>query len=295
MRNYLNDFSLFLTETKKSSKNTVESYVRDIKAYLSYAEINSVNINKVTKDDINTYLENLKNIGKTQATIVRNLASIKCFYDYLVVNNEVKLNPAKEIKSHKCKSKLPEILSSREIDLLLAQPDVSTMRGLRDKAMLELLYATGLRVSELIELNVDDINLNVGIVLCRSKNNERIIPIYKSALKYIENYLLMSRSSIVLNNSEKTLFVNMNGGKMTRQGFWKIIKSYAEVCGIEKSITPHTIRHSFAAHLLENGAGLKDIKEMLGHAGVSSTQIYSQIIKQKYENSYNKFHPKAGL
>ena len=295
MRNYLNDFSLFLSETKKSSKNTVESYVRDIKAYLSYAEINSVNINKVTKDDINTYLENLKNIGKTQATIVRNLASIKCFYDYLVVNNEVKLNPAKEIKSHKCKSKLPEILSSREIDLLLAQPDVSTMRGLRDKAMLELLYATGLRVSELIELNVDDINLNVGIVLCRSKNNERIIPIYKSALKYIENYLLMSRSSIVLNNSEKTLFVNMNGGKMTRQGFWKIIKSYADACGIEKSITPHTIRHSFAAHLLENGAGLKDIKEMLGHAGVSSTQIYSQIIKQKYENSYNKFHPKAGL
>ncbi len=295
MRNYLNDFSLFLSETKKSSKNTIESYVRDIKAYLSYAEINSVNVCKVTKDDLNTYLENLKKIGKTQATIVRNLASIKCFYDFLLVENEVKSNPAKEIKSHKCKTKLPEILTAREIDLLLAQPDVSTIRGLRDKAMLELLYATGLRVSELIELNVDDINLHVGIVLCKSKNNERIIPIYKSALKYIENYLLMARSSIVMNNSEKTLFVNMNGSKMTRQGFWKIMKAYADGCGIDKSITPHTIRHSFATHLLENGAGIKDIKEMLGHAGVSSTQIYSQIIKQKYENSYTKFHPKAGL
>lgn len=295
MRDYLTEFTEYLTKVKKSSKSTIESYVRDNKAFLSYAEVNSVNLEKANDAQINKYIDTLKKKGKSQSTLVRVLASIRCFYEFMIFTGSVENNPTSKIKLHKEQNKLPEILSQKEIDILFSQPNVSTLRGCRDKAMLELLYATGLRVSELIDLNIDDINLQIDIVICHSNKSERIVPVYKSAMKSIENYLSNVRGALVSSKSEKALFVNMNGLRMTRQGFWKIIKGYAESGGIEKTITPHTLRHSFAAHLLENGARIKDIKDMLGHAGVSSTQIYSQIIKQKYENSYTKFHPKAGL
>lgn len=295
MRDYLTEFTEYLTKVKKSSKSTIESYVRDNKAFLSYAEVNSVNLEKADDAQINKYIDTLKKKGKSQSTLVRVLASIRCFYEFMIFTGSVENNPTSKIKLHKEQNKLPEILSQKEIDILFSQPNVSTLRGCRDKAMLELLYATGLRVSELIDLNIDDINLQIDIVICHSNKSERIVPVYKSAMKSIENYLSNVRGALVSSKSEKALFVNMNGLRMTRQGFWKIIKGYAESGGIEKTITPHTLRHSFAAHLLENGARIKDIKDMLGHAGVSSTQIYSQIIKQKYENSYTKFHPKAGL
>ncbi len=295
MRDYLTEFTEYLTKVKKSSKSTIESYVRDNKAFLRYAEVNSVNLEKADDTQISKYIESLKKKGKSQSTLVRVLASIRCFYEFMIFTGSVENNPTSKIKLHKEQNKLPEILSQKEIDILFSQPNVSTLRGCRDKAMLELLYATGLRVSELIDLNIDDINLQIDIVICHSNKSERIVPVYKSAMKSIENYLSNVRGALVSSKSEKALFVNMNGLRMTRQGFWKIIKGYAESGGIEKTITPHTLRHSFAAHLLENGARIKDIKDMLGHAGVSSTQIYSQIIKQKYENSYTKFHPKAGL
>lgn len=295
MRDYLTEFTEYLTKVKKSSKSTIESYVRDNKAFLGYAEVNSVNLEKADDAQINKYIDTLKKKGKSQSTLVRVLASIRCFYEFMIFTGSVENNPTSKIKLHKEQNKLPEILSQKEIDILFSQPNVSTLRGCRDKAMLELLYATGLRVSELIDLNIDDINLQIDIVICHSNKSERIVPVYKSAMKSIENYLSNVRGALVSSKSEKALFVNMNGLRMTRQGFWKIIKGYAESGGIEKTITPHTLRHSFAAHLLENGARIKDIKDMLGHAGVSSTQIYSQIIKQKYENSYTKFHPKAGL
>mgnify|MGYP004525205459 FL=1 len=294
MRDYLKEFTDYLTSVKKSSSNTIESYVRDIKAFLSYADINSLDILILSSDDLKDYLSSLEKKGKTHATLIRNLASIRCFYEFLIYTDSVMTNPTKNVKLKKTETKLPEILTQKEIDILFSQPDVSTHRGCRDKAMLELLYATGLRVTELIDLNIDDVNLQINIVMCHSNKSERIVPIYKSAVKSIENYLLNVRSVLVSDKNEKALFVNMNGSRMTRQGFWKIIKAYAESGGINKTITPHTIRHSFATHLLENGAGIKDIKEMLGHAGISSTQVYSQIIKQKYENSYIKFHPKAG-
>ena len=294
MRDYLKDYSEYLSTVKRSSNNTIESYVRDIRAFLSYSEINSLDIIAVTSEDIKEYLDYLERIGKNHSTQVRNLASIRSFYEFLLYSDMVVSNPTKSIKLKKCETKLPEILTQKEVDILLSQPNVSTLRGCRDKAMLELLYATGLRVTELIDLDLSDINLQIGIVVCHSKNTERIVPIYKSAVKSIENYLNNVRNSLVADKSEKSLFVNMNGSRMTRQGFWKIIKAYAESGGIQKTITPHTIRHSFATHLLENGAGIKDIKEMLGHSGISSTQVYSQIIKQKYENTYTKFHPKAG-
>lgn len=294
MRDYLKDFSEYLSAVKRSSANTIESYVRDVRVFLSYAEINSLDVIKTTSDEVREYINYLERLGKNHSTQVRNLASIRSFYEYLMYSDIVSANPTKNVKLKKCETKLPEILTQKEIDILFSQPNVSTLRGCRDKAMLELLYATGLRVSELIDLNLDDINLQINIVVCHSKNTERVVPIYKSAVKAIENYLSTVRSSLVSDRSEKALFVNMNGGRMTRQGFWKIIKAYAESGGINKTITPHTIRHSFATHLLENGAGIKDIKEMLGHSGISSTQVYSQIIKQKYENTYTKFHPKAG-
>ncbi len=293
MKEYLKDFTDYLNHVKKSSKNTIDSYVRDIRVFLSYIDLNSISLKKTNSENINDYLNYLKQLGKTQSTQVRNLASIKSFFDFLISIGLVKNNPAKEVKIKKNATKLPEILTQNEIDILISQPNVSTLRGCRDKAMLELLYATGLRVSELIDLNIDDINLQIGIISCHSKNTERIVPVYRSAVKSIENYLNTVRNSLVVEKSERSLFVNMNGSRMTRQGFWKIIKAYAQSGGIEKTITPHTIRHSFATHLLENGAGIKDIKEMLGHSGMSSTQVYSQIIKQKYENTYTKFHPKA--
>lgn len=295
MRDYLTEFTDYLTSVKKSSKSTVESYVRDNKAFLTCLEMNSVDVKNIHSEVIEKYINDLKNKGKSQATLVRVLASIRCFYEFLIYTGDVKTNPTAKIKLHKEQTKLPEILTQKEIDILLSQPNISTQRGCRDKAMLDLLYATGLRVTELIGLDVDDINLQVNIVICNSGKSERIVPVYKSAVKSVENYLSNVRPALVSGNGEKALFVNMNGSRMTRQGFWKIIKAYAEEGGIEKTITPHTIRHSFAMHLLENGARIKDIKEMLGHSGISSTQIYSQIIKQKYENSYTKFHPKAGL
>ena len=203
------------------------------------------------------------------------------------------VNPASGIKSSKPDQKAPEILTENEIEMLLSAPDQTELKGCRDRAMLEILYATGIRVSELVELRVDDVNLQVGILHCRGGKNERIIPIYDEAVRAVKDYIDRVRSMIILDFNEPVLFTNMNGSPMTRQGFWKIIKTYAKQTGINKDITPQTLRHSFAAHLLENGAQLNDIKEMLGHSDISSTQMYARLVKQKYKNSYSHFHPKA--
>ena len=188
---------------------------------------------------------------------------------------------------------MPDILDSKEITLLLSQPNGDDYKSIRDRAMLELLYATGIKVSELIELKITDINLQVGIIHTKNSKHERIVPLYPAANKHLAEYCSVARPALIHNSGEDRLFTNMNGQPMTRQGFWKIIKHYAEKAGITKDITPHTLRHSFAAHLLENGAQLNDIKEMLGHSDISSTQIYAQLIKSKYAQSYAKFHPLA--
>ena len=188
---------------------------------------------------------------------------------------------------------MPGILDSKQIMLLLSQPDGDNYKSIRDKAMLELLYATGIKVSELISLTVSDVNLQIGILHTHGGKNERIIPIYPTAAKHLGEYISSVRPALVQSEEEDRLFTNMNGQPMSRQGFWKIIKYYADKAGIKEEITPHTLRHSFAAHLLENGAQLKDIKEMLGHSDISSTQIYAQFIKNKYVQSYAKFHPLA--
>lgn len=294
MTDYISVYRHYLKEIKKSSDNTVDSYLRDVKGYLNYCNDRNIDPAAVSSTEIGNYLRFLSKRGKTPATVSRSLASIRSFYQFMIYSGIMISNPTKGIKSAAADKKLPEILTPAEVDLLISQPDISSLRGCRDKAMLELMYATGIRVTELIELNIDDINLGISVLHCRSGKLDRTIPVYKEAIQTLEDYLVRVRPVIVNDRKEKSLFLNLNGARLTRQGFWKIIKGYAASAGINKDITPHTIRHSFATHLLENGAEIHDIQEMLGHSGVSSTAVYTQIINKKYQRSYNKFHPKAG-
>ncbi len=294
MKDYQIEFEQYLRETRGASSNTLESYMRDIGQFVKYLiTIGASSVTDVDKSVIEGYMEYCKNCNRSNATITRIIASLRSYYSYLLSLNLVKVNPAGGVKTVKSEKKLPEILTQEETDLLLSQPDINDSKGCRDKAMFELLYATGIRVSELIGLNLEDINLDVGIIRCVSNKSERIIPLYDSAIKTVELYIKRVRAYIVFEDDESALFVNMNGQRLTRQGFWKIIKQYAKQAGIKKDITPHTLRHSFATHLLENGAQLKDIQQMLGHSDISSTQVYAQIMKNKFSSVYNKFHPKA--
>ena len=293
MNFFLDIFSEYLLNEKKSSENTIESYMRDVNHFVTYcAEKKIQSACDADSAVLNNFLTYLTTLGKSEATKTRTVASLRCYYRCLVSKGCVKNNPVDGIRMKKAEKKLPGILNSDEITLLLSQPDRSDFKGIRDKAMLELLYATGIKVSELIELKVSDVNLQIGILHLHDKK-ERIIPIYPAAVKTISGYLAEVRPVIVTDIYEERLFTNMNGQAMSRQGFWKIIKHYADKAGIDKDITPHTLRHSFAAHLLENGADLKDIKEMLGHSDISSTQIYAQFMKNKYTAAYAKYHPLA--
>lgn len=286
-------FKQYLINVKKLSSNTVESYMRDIAQYSDYCAAEKTDILSADNGVLRGYLEYLTAIGKSDATKTRVTASVRCFYRFLIAEGTLKRNPADGIKLQRTEKKLPGILDSNEIVLLLSQPDGTDYKSIRDKAMLELLYATGIKVSELTELTVSNVNLQIGILHLHNGERERIVPMYPAAVKTVAAYLVNVRPAIVIDENEDRLFTNMNGKPLSRQGFWKIIKHYAEKAGIKKDITPHTLRHSFAAHLLENGAQLKDIKEMLGHSDISSTQIYAQLIKSKYTAAYAKFHPMA--
>lgn len=290
----LHSFEEYLKNQKKVSENTLLSYMRDVKRFQSYININlGSELLRLKDDDVAEYVMVMRREGRSAATVSRTVASIKCLYEQLVCEGVVPINPAKGVELEKQPRKLPEILSSKEVELFLEQPDPSDMKGIRDRAMLELLYATGMRVSELIELNVDDINLSVGIIHCCSKNKERVIPMYTMAVKALADYVEKVRMSMIADTDEEALFVNMSGERMSRQGFWKIVKTYQKKAGISKEITPHTLRHSFAAHLLENGADLRSIQEMLGHSDLSSTQIYTKIVKKQLKDVYKKAHPRA--
>ncbi|MCQ2450252.1 MAG: tyrosine recombinase [Clostridia bacterium] len=286
-------FQQFLIHEKHSSDNTVQSYTRDITQYIDYCTSQNIDYLNCDSNVVLKYLDSLSAIGKSESTRTRMLASIRNFYRYLVAQKLVKINPTDGIRLKKAEQKLPGVMEANEVMLLLSQPNGSDYKCIRDKAMLELLYATGMKVSELMDLSLSDINLQVGIVHLKNSKSERIVPLYPGAIKAVQNYLRNVRPIIVLDEDCDALFTNMNGQPMSRQGFWKIIKYYADKAGIKKDITPHTLRHSFAAHLLENGAQLKDIQEMLGHADISSTQIYAQFVKSKYTQSYARFHPLA--
>lgn len=291
---FFEQFKVYLSQTKKCSKNTLDAYLRDVSQFITYSSENgSFDVTSVNSSTVSDYINHISFMGKSDATITRIVASLHSYFNFLISIDVIADDPTKGLKGPKTARKVPDVLDTNEIKLLLAQPGTNDYKGIRDKAMLELLYATGIKVSELIELTVNDINLQIGIIHMHNSKHERIVPIYAAANKHLGEYCRVARPALVQNSNEKHLFTNMNGQPMTRQGFWKIIKSYAEKAGIKKDITPHTLRHSFAAHLLENGAQLKDIKDMLGHADISSTQIYAQLIKNKYIQAYSKFHPLA--
>lgn len=293
MAELLASFEAYLIHTKHASENTVASYMRDVRQYSQYVEgILQVELLAVSHDEVVAYTDWMAGHGKSAASVQRSLASIKNLYQYAALTGQCQENPARNIKVEKTEKKLPQILTGKEVELLLQQPQLTDFKGYRDKAMLELLYATGIRVSELINLDLSHVNTSAGFIRV-GEEKERIIPLYPAAVKALRVYIAEIRPQMIADHQQKSLFVNMNGERMTRQGFWKIIKSYQEKAGIQKQITPHTLRHSFAAHLLENGADLRSIQEMLGHSDISSTQIYAQIVKQNIKNVYEQCHPKA--
>ena len=283
MPDYIALYRAYLEQEKHASPNTVSSYVRDLTQFRAWLPQGS-DLRRVKPAAVEEYLAHLTDQGRSAATVTRSAASIKSFYHYLVLSGAMKASPAKGVAAAKVERKCPEILTGREVELFLEQPKCVDEKGYRDHAMLELMYATGVRVSELIALNVEDVNLPAAFLRCGDEKRERIIPLYPRAVKALRDYIQVIRPRLA-DQEEAALFVNMNGQRMTRQGFWKLVKHYQAKAEITKDITPHTLRHSFAVHLLENGADLRSIQEMLGHADISSTQIYAHIIKQRLQDA----------
>ena len=295
MESYVSQFINYLEVERGLAPNTLESYGRDLHQFQNYLQNGNMEILKDSnRTTITTYLSSLQSKGRAVSTISRNLAAIKSFYQYLVRERYLENDPAANLESPKLEKKLPKVLTILEVEELLKQPSVQLPTGLRDKAMLELLYATGIRVSELISLNISDVNLEMGYIKCYGKGaKERIIPLGSIAVKCVQDYLAKGRSKLIRTYEEASLFVNHHGNRLTRQGFWKIIKKYAHEAAINKEITPHTLRHSFATHLLENGADLRSVQEMLGHADISTTQIYTHVTNNRLKEVYDKAHPRA--
>lgn len=289
---YIDGFCEYLSHEK--SDNTIKSYKRDIIGYTQYLEKNgNSDCRSTKKNEVLTYLLYMQKSGKANSTISRNLASIRAFYEYLSLNNPQVNDPTVNIEPPRTQRRIPSVLTASEVALLLEQPNMNENKGVRDKAMLELLYATGIRVSELIALNIEDVNLQSGFVKCADKKRERLVPFGSLAKTALTEYINNARASFVKENDSGRLFLNCSGGEMSRQGFWKIVKQYQKKANIKTDITPHILRHSFAAHLLENGADLKAIQEMLGHSDISSTQIYKKLVNNRLKDVYVKAHPRA--
>lgn len=287
-------YEKYLTKVKQASTNTIASYMRDIRQFAEWLRVSEdVDVVDASQLNISDYLSHLQQDGRSAATVSRCLASLKNFFSYAVSTGFLESTPVTNIHVDRGEKKLPQILTGREIELLLAQPSGVDPKGIRDKAMLEVMYATGMRVTELIDLDVDDVNLELGTVRCTGAKKSRSIPLYPAALKALSAYLSDIRRGMITDPDEMALFVNISGVRMSRQGFWKILKYYQSAAHIEKEITPHTLRHSFAVHLLENGADLGSVQELMGHSDISSTQMYTQMINSKLKSVYEKCHPKA--
>lgn len=292
----INEFVDYLTNVKRASKNTIASYRRDLVKLNNYlTDLGYEDWKQITSTNLNSYVLMIEKQGMSSATVSRNIASIKAFFIYLLKQGVISEDPSDTLKPPKIEKKAPVILTVEEINLLLEQPNGVTPKDIRDKAMLELLYATGIRVSELIGLKVKDLNLSMNFLQCHDGNKERVIPFTNETREALENYLHNSRA-IMCTVGQEYLFTNCQGAPMTRQGFWKIIKYYSAKAGIKKDITPHTIRHSFAMHLVNNGADLKSVQEMLGHSDISTTQIYVKAnANTKLKEVYEKAHPRANV
>ena len=294
MLDLIRAYENYLSKVKHASSNTISSYMRDIRQFEGWLTAHEgIDVVDATQQNIADYLEHLDSEGRSGATRSRSLASLKNFYAYVVSSGFLERTPVVDIHIQRGEKKLPQILTGREIEQLLAQPVCVDSKGYRDKAMLEVMYATGIRVTELIDLNVDDVNLEQGIIKCSGMKKSRAIPIYPAALKALNVYVQDIRPLMVSDPAEKALFVNISGVRMSRQGFWKILKHYQAMAHIDKDITPHTLRHSFAVHLLENGADIGSVQELMGHSDISSTQMYTHMMNQKLKSVYEKCHPKA--
>ena len=294
MLDLIQAYENYLTNVKHASANTIASYMRDIRQFSQWLNTSEgIDVIDASQLNISEYMRHQESQGRSASTVSRCLASLKNFYQYLVSSGFLEKTPVTDIRVDRGEKKLPQILSGREIELLLAQPVCVDAKGYRDKAMLEVMYATGMRVTELISLDVDDVNLEMGIIKCTGAKKTRAIPLYPMALRALSIYLREVRDSMVADPEETALFVNVGGARMSRQGFWKILKHYQDTAHIEKEITPHTLRHSFAVHLLENGADVGSLQELMGHCDISSTQMYTQMVNQKLKSVYEKCHPKA--
>lgn len=293
MEDYIEDYIKNLKEIKKLSKNTVDSYKRDLKKFMKYLAKNSIKVEYVTKQNIDEYIESMKQAGFKPASATRTLATLRSFYTYLLKKGKISKDPTINVESPKLEKKLPVVLTPSEIEKLLSQPVTTELKGLRDKAMLEFAYATGMRATEIVNLNVEDVDLVNSFVICdEGGGSKRIIPLGKMANKAISNYLEEARTYLDKKDSN-ALFLNLTGGRLTRQGLWKIIKTYTEAAQIDKDITPHVLRHSFALHLIENGADIKAIQTMMGHSDISSTKIYLDCVNNEIKEIYKTTHPRA--
>ncbi len=293
MKCEIQEFIDYLHNTRGTSKNTEVSYERDLKKLEQYLTEEGIETGEqVTSTVLNSYVLYMERRNFAASSISRSIASIRAFFQFLCQKDGWKENPAEKLKAPKIEKKLPDILTVEEVDLLLRQPKGNTAKGIRDKAMLELLYATGIRVSELIGLKVNDINLKLGYLNCSSGGRERVIPFGTTAKQAVENYMVKSRAQLLGEGKSDFLFLNCSGKSMSRQGFWKVLKGYAASAGIHQDITPHTLRHSFAAHLVQNGADLKSVQEMMGHSDISTTQIYMNMNIHKIRDVYMKAHPR---
>ena len=286
-------FLEFLQNDKKLSSNTLQSYKRDILQYQNYIDKHKLNYLKMDKEQIEKYLKSLSKANKKPSTISRNLATIRAFNQFLIRTKKIKKDPTDGVHSPKVEKKVPSVLTAKEVELLLEQPKNIDLKGIRDKAMLEFAYATGMRVTEIISLDITDVNIEESYVTCNSGHNKRNIPLGSISLQALTDYIEKARPVLIKDEKDKALFVNINGKRLTRQGFWKIVKYYKEQAHISKDITPHVLRHSFATHLLRNGADLKSIQTMLGHSDISSTQVYMQFKNENLKDIYNKAHPRA--
>ena len=291
----ITDFLEYLKDFKRASDNTISSYRRDLTLMFRYfgERTELTDVKEITGVQLNKYIRHLENEGRAKSTISRNMASLRSYFQYLLRRQVIQKDPTEMLITPKIVKKAPEILSFAEIELLLAQPVESDDKGIRDKAMLELLYASGMRVTELIELKEEDINITMGYIHCASQKKERVIPIGQAAQLALFKYMTGSRGNMLKAEDEQTLFVNCLGASMSRQGFWKIIKGYARKAGIDNKITPHILRHSFASHLVENGADLRSVQEMLGHSSITTTQVYAKAAEGKLRDVYVKAHPRA--
>lgn len=293
MENVIQDFVSYLHNKKQTSQSTQTSYQRDLRKLASFLETHGIEeFEDATQTNLNAFVLDMEKKDFASSTISRTIASVRALYHYLFQEHRMEDNPAEGLKPPRVEKKAPEILSVEEVDRLLKQPDLETLKGMRDKAMLEVLYATGMRVSELIHLQMDNVNLSMGYITCQENAKERIIPINQASRRALKQYLENAREFLIKDRETFSLFTNCSGHAMSRQGFWKMLKRYAKMAGIKRDITPHTLRHSFAAHLLQNGADIKSVQEMLGHSDISTTQVYLHLNTNKIRDVYMNAHPR---